>query len=73
MERINKNLKKGKNLLFVLTMFYIKPQLLSLRTHTIEDMNRKSISLFALSALVMAGARAQGVTIGETRRVSSVL
>ena len=73
MGRINKNLKKGKNFLFVLTMFYIKPQLLSLRTHTVEDMNRKSISLFALSALVMAGARAQGVTIGETRRVSRVL
>ena len=73
MGRINKNLKKGKNLLFVLTMFYIKPQLLSLRTHTVADMNRKSISLFALSALVMAGARAQGVTIGETRRVSRVL
>ena len=73
MGRINKNLKKGKNLLFVLTMFYIKPQLLSLGTHTGADMNRKSISLFALSALVMAGARAQGVTIGETRRVSRVL
>lgn len=73
MGRINKNLKKGKNLLFVLTMFYIKPQLLSLGTHTVADMNRKSISLFALSALVMAGARAQGVTIGETRRVSRVL
>ena len=72
MGRINKNLKKGK-LLFVLTMFYIKPQLLSLRTHTVADMNRKSISLFALSALVMAGARAQGVTIGDTRRVSRVL
>ena len=73
MRRNNKNLRKGKILLFVLTMFYIKPQLLSLRTHTVEDMNRKSISLFALSALVMAGARAQGVTIGETRRVSRVL
>ena len=73
MGRINKNLKKGKYLLFVLTMFYIKPQLLSLRTHTVADMNRTSISLFALSALVMAGARAQGVTIGETRRVSRVL
>ena len=49
MGRINKNLKKGKNVLFVLTMFYIKPQLLSLGTHTVADMNRKSISLFALS------------------------